>query len=541
MSVCLAHLVDQPPRLECDLSYTATRSRLLFGFNAMTKTAKRSLLIVSAAVLVAAGAFVTVRLSAPPKNLRRALTQPPVTLSPLTQKYIRVNSSRVVLAHVRVIDGTGKPAVDDQNVAIEGGKIVAVQSGADVASSNGITVLDLRGYTVMPGIIGMHNHLYHIARPDLEANGDWEAPLLLPQMTFSSPRMYLAAGVTTMRTTGSVETYADLNLKKMIDSGLVPGPHIDVTGPYLEGPNPYLFMQMHQLTSPEDARRLVNYWADQGVTSFKAYMDITRDELKAAIEEVHKRGLKITGHLCSVTYPEAAALGIDDLEHGFYVNTQLDPGKQPDQCPKSGGKPTMEKMAPDSVEAKDLIATLVKAHVAITSTLPVFEHSLPGRPPLRPDMLDAMSPEARTAFLYARNRRAASPAGNSVEMFQRDMQLEHAFVQAGGLLLAGPDPTGNGGTLPGFSDQREIELLVEAGFTPVEAIKIATLNGATYMRRQDQIGSIAPGKNADIVVIKGNPAGKIDDIEKVEIVFKDGVGYDSQKLFASVRGCYGQY
>jgi len=109
------------------------------------------------------------------------------------------------------------------------------------------------------------------------------------------------------------------------------------------------------------------------------------------------------------------------------------------------------------------------------------------------------------------------------------------------LLLAGPDPTGNGGTLPGFSDQREIELLVEAGFTPVEAIKIATLNGATYMGRQDQIGSIAPGKNADIVVIKGNPASKIDDIEKVEIVFKDGVGYDSQKLFDSVRGRYGQY
>ncbi len=465
----------------------------------------------------------------------------PPSLSKLTQKYVRVNSPRVVLTHVRVIDGTGKAAVDDQNVVIEAGKIAAVQPGADVAASDGTTVLDLRGYTVMPGIVGMHNHLYHIARPDLQANGDWEAPLLVPQMTFSSPRLYLAAGVTSMRTTGSVETYADLNLKKMIDSGLVPGPHIDVTGPYLEGPNPYLFMQMHQLTGPDDARRLVNYWADQGVTSFKAYMDITREELKVAIEEAHKRGLKITGHLCSVTYPEAAALGIDDLEHGFFVNTQLDPGKQPDQCPKTGGGPTMEKMAPDSAEAKDLIATLVKAHVAITSTLPVFEHSVPGRPPLRPDMLDAMSPEARTAFLYARNLRAARPAGNSAEMFQRDMQLEHAFAQAGGLLLAGPDPTGNGGTLPGFGDQREIELLVEAGFTPVEAIKVATLNGATYMGKQDQIGSIAPGKNADLVVIKGNPASKIDDVEKVEIVFKDGVGYDSQKLFESVRGRYGQY
>src|SRR5664279_5208587 len=467
--------------------------------------------------------------------------QPVPTPSPLTQKYIRVNAPRTVLTHVRVIDGTGKPAVDDQNIVMEGGRIVSVQAGVDVPQSSGVTVLDLRGYTVMPGIVGMHNHLFHIARPDLQANGDWENPLLVPQMTFSAPRLYLAAGVTTMRTTGSVETYADLNLKKMIDTGLVPGPHIDVTGPYLEGPDAYLFMQMHQLGSPDDARKLVSYWADQGVTSFKAYMYITREELKAAIEEAHKRGLKVTGHLCSVTYPEAAALGIDDLEHGFMVNTQLDPGKLPDQCPKSGGKPTLEKMAPDSPEAKDLIATLVKAHVAVTSTLPVFEHSVPGRPPLRPDMLDAMSPEARTAFLYARNRRAVSPAGNSAEMFQRDMQLEHAFAQAGGLLLAGPDPTGNGGTLPGFGDQREIELLVEAGFTPVEAIKVATLNGATYMGRQDQIGSIAPGKNADLVVVKGNPASKIDDIEKVEIVFKDGVGYDSQKLFDSVRGRYGQY
>jgi imidazolonepropionase-like amidohydrolase len=442
---------------------------------------------------------------------------------------------------VRVIDGAGNPAVEDRNVVIEAGKIAAVLPGEDLAKTDGVTVLDLRGYTVMPGIVGMHNHLYHISRPNLQANGEWEAPLLVPQMTFSSPRMYLAAGVTTMRTTGSVETYADLNLKKMIDSGLVPGPHIDVTGPYLEGANPYVFMQMHQLTGPDDARAMVNYWADQGVTSFKAYMDITRDELKVAIDEAHKRGLKITGHLCSVTYPEAVALGIDDLEHGFFVNTQLDPDKQPDKCPKTVGDATLKRMTPESPEAKELIATLVKAHVAITSTLPVFEHGVPGRPPLRPDMLDTMTPEARTAFLYARNRRAVAPPSNFPELFKRDMQLEHDFAQAGGLLLAGPDPTGNGGTLPGFGDQREIELLVEAGFTPVEAIKVATLNGAIYLGRDKEIGSVAAGKNADLVVIKGNPASRIEDVEKVEIVFKDGIGYDSQKLFESVRGRYGQY
>jgi imidazolonepropionase-like amidohydrolase len=121
------------------------------------------------------------------------------------------------------------------------------------------------------------------------------------------------------------------------------------------------------------------------------------------------------------------------------------------------------------------------------------------------------------------------------------MDLERAFVAAGGLLLAGSDPVGTGGLIPGFGDQREIELLVEAGFAPVQAIRIATLNGAIFLGRQDQIGSIAAGKNADLVVMKGDPATRIADIENVEIVFKDGVGYDTNKLLDSVKGHYGEY
>jgi hypothetical protein len=285
----------------------------------------------------------------------------------------------------------------------------------------------------------------------------------------------------------------------------------------------------------------VNYWADEGATSFKAYMNITRDELKAAIDAAHKRGLKVTGHLCSVTYPEAADLGIDDLEHGFFVNTQLDPDKKPDECSKDAGTPTLMAMDPNGDAAKQLIAKLVQKKVAVTSTLPVFEHMVPNRPPLQQRVLDAMTPQARQRFMLSRNRRAGSQDAKYAAAFRRDMDLERAFVAAGGLLLAGPDPTGNGGTLPGFADQREIELLVEAGFTPVEAIKIATWNGALYLGRQDHIGSIAQGKNADIVVVKGNPAAKIDEIENVEVVFKDGIGYDPTKLLEAVRGHYGEY
>lgn len=463
--------------------------------------------------------------------------------SKTVKEFVRVNAPKVILTHVRVIDGTGAAAVEDQNVVIEGGKIRTIEPGAEVAGSADTTVVDLHGYTVMPGIVGMHNHLFYIARPNLNSQWKSDAPLLVTQMTFSAPRLYLAGGVTTMRTTGSVEPYADLNLKRDIDAGKLPGPHIDVTGPYLEGAESY-FLQMPHLTGPDDARQTVDYWADRGVTSFKAYMNITRAELKAAMDAAHKRGIKVTGHLCSVTYKEAAELGIDDLEHGFFANTQLDPGKKPDVCSDSMGEFTLEHMAPGSAEAKDLIDTLVKHHVAITSTLPVFEGEAGGgRPPIRQQVLDAMTPEAREAFFYLRQRPASRPAPKTdgAMLFKRDMELERAFVAAGGLLIAGPDPTGDGDVVPGFGDQREIELLVEAGFSPLEAIKIATLNGAVYLGKEKEIGSIAAGKNADLVVIKGDPSKQISDVENVEIVFKDGIGYDSRKLLDSVKGHYGEY
>jgi imidazolonepropionase-like amidohydrolase len=464
-------------------------------------------------------------------------------LSKSVQEFVRANAPKMVLTHVRIIDGTGVPAVEDQNVVIESGKITAIEKGADVAVDKNTVVLDLHGHTVMPGIVGMHDHLFYIVRPNLDSRRHFDDPVLVTQMTFSAPRLCLASGVTTMRTTGSVEPYADLNLKRDIDAGKLPGPHLDVTGPYLEGSQSY-FLQMPHLTGPDDARQTVEYWADRGVTSFKAYMNITRAELKAAIDEAHQRGVKVTGHLCSVTYKEAAELGIDDLEHGFFVNTQLDTDKKPDVCSQSEGDETLARMDPGTPEAKDLINTLINHHVAITSTLPVFEGDLGGgRPPLRQQALEAMTPQAREDFFLLRQRPASAPAPkiDPALLWKHDLQLEHAFFAAGGLLLAGPDPTGRGDVLPGFGDQRGIELLVEAGFSPVEAIKIATLNGAVYLGKDKQIGSIAAGKNADLVVIKGDPSKQISDIENVEIVFKDGVGYDSQKLLDSVRGRYGQY
>jgi imidazolonepropionase-like amidohydrolase len=443
-----------------------------------------------------------------------------------SSKYAGVSTPRIVLAHVEVIDGTGAAPVPDRNVVIENGKIAAIVAGADVLKADGTTVMDLHGCAVMPGIVGMHDHLYYFAFPNLAPDRSFDRPALTVEMTFSAPRLYLANGVTTIRTTGTYDPYAELKLKRDIDGGAVPGPHLDVTGPYLDN-----------LTA-EEARQTVAFWAERGATSFKAYKHISRAALQAAIDEAHKRGLKITGHLCSVTYEEAASLGIDDLEHGFFVNTALDPDKKPDTCSAAEGDFTLEHIS--AGDAGRLIALLVQHRVAITSTYLSTASAAAGHEPqMRPAVLQAMSPSARDAYLYWRNRVAAP--NNAALLLRRDMELERAFVAAGGLLLAGPDPVGIAGIVPGFSDHREIELLVEAGFSPVEAIRIATLNGATFLGRQDRIGSIAAGKNADLLVVKGDPATRISDIENVEIVFKDGVGYDPRKLLDSARGHYGEY
>jgi imidazolonepropionase-like amidohydrolase len=469
------------------------------------------------------------------------------TLGPQVRNYLRVSTPKVVLEHVQIIDGTGAPPSPDQNIYIEDGKISGISAGADQTSGESTTIIDLRGYSVMPGIVGMHNHLFYLARPNMGPDGSYDSPALFLEMSFSAPRLYLANGVTTMRTTGGVEPYTDLKLKRAIESGTFPGPHLDVTGPYLDGPGGNL--QMPELTGPEDARETVNFWADRGVTSFKAYAHITRQELSAAVKAAHKRGLKVTGHLCSVTYEEAVEIGIDNLEHGFFANTALDPDKKPDTCSASGGDYTLEHMIPGSAEADRLIAALIRHHVAVTSTLPGTASTLPGidasadgRPTTRSAALQSMSPSAREAYLYGRNRPAnKTTQAKTALLLRRDMDLERAFVAAGGLLLAGSDPVGVNGLIPGFGDQREIELLVEAGFAPVQAIRIATLNGAIFLGRQDQIGSIAAGKNADLVVMKGDPATRIADIENVEIVFKDGAGYDTNKLLDSVKGRYGEY
>ena len=460
------------------------------------------------------------------------LVADPPTLGPEVRAFVTVDRPIVALRHVRVIDGSGAPPREDQTLVIADGQIRAIGSAPATPVPEGALVMDLAGHTVLPGLVGMHDHLYY---PAPGAGG----PRLYPEHAFSFPRLYLAGGVTTIRTTGSIEPYTDLQLKKAIDAGKMVGPKVHVTGPYLEGEGAFT-PQMHELTGPADARAMVEYWADQGATSFKAYMHISRAELAAAIEAAHARGLKVTGHLCSIGFREAAALGIDDLEHGLVVDAELVPGKKPDECPAQ--KDVIRSLLAADVAGKEVqetIRTLVAKGVALTSTLPVFETLVPNRPPLRDRVLEVMTPEARSSYLERRARIGQEPDSPWPALFNKEMEFERAFAAAGGRLVAGLDPTGYGGVVAGFGSQRAVELLVEAGFTPVEAIRIATANGAELLGEADRVGTLAPGKQGDVVVVKGDPSVDIAALESVVVVFKDGIGFDPDKLVDSVRGSVG--
>jgi len=444
------------------------------------------------------------------------------TLSNAVRAYVSVEAPLIALTHVRVIDGTGAAPREDQTLILNNGVITTMGSSASTDVPAGAQTIDLTGKSVIPGLVMVHEHLYY-------PNG----PGVYGQLGESFSRLYLSGGVTTMRTGGNVNGFMDLNMMRLVDAGQKPGPAIDATAPYLNGPN--TFIQMRTLKGPEDARRQVQYWTDEGATSLKTYMQITRGELAAAINEAHRRGIKVTGHLCSVTYAEAANLGIDNLEHGFFAATDFVADKKPDECPgQAVGQKTIAALDENGAPFKALVQTLIKANVALTSTLTVFETFTPGRP--KPPGIEVLTPQLKEQFDQNYARTSLNKQSIYTTLFPKGMALERAFAKAGGLLIAGTDPTGGGGVIPGFANQRQVELLVDAGFTPLEAISIATLNGAKYLGRDKTVGSIAVMKQADLVVINGNPAANIGDIRKVETVFKQGVGYDPAKLIASVQG-----
>ena len=447
-------------------------------------------------------------------------------LSSKVQSFVKISDSEFVINNVRLIDGTGSLTQEDMSVIVKKGRIVSISKTNDIKHQSITKVIDGRGHTLIPGLVMLHEHMFY---PSGEGRYNTN------QVSF--PPLYLAGGATTIRTGGSVDTYTDLAISREISAGNIAGPDIDVTAPYLEGPGAFLYA-MPIISTPKEARNHVNFWADLGATSFKAYNWIDRKSLKSAIRAAHQRGLKVTGHLCSITYREAADMGIDNLEHGFYAATDWVLNKKLDECPR-GEDTRILDIDLNGSEFIELVDHLISRDVALTSTLAVLERWAPDRKPPPKGAHESILPQLRERFKENLKRRVESSGEKGTKLLNRYMAMEKAFYDAGGLLVAGTDPTGAGDVIPGYANQRTVQLLIEMGLSIEEAVKVCTYNGALYLERDGEIGTIEQGKRADMILIKGNPSIDIEAFRQMTIVFKNGIGYDSQKLFESVKGWVG--
>ncbi|GAA5176704.1 amidohydrolase family protein [Niveibacterium umoris] len=443
-------------------------------------------------------------------------------------KYVLFKGSKIALTHAELIDGSGGEVRKDQTVLIEDGLIKAVLPDGDARIPRDALVKDMSGHSLTPGFVMLHEHWFYPL-----ASGSYGA------MFETFPGLYLAGGTTTLRTAGSVSPYADLNTWKDIRAGKIVGPDMDVTAPFLNGKEAFVG-QMQRLETPAQATRMVDYWADEGASSYKGYMHLTRAQMKAIITAAHARGQKVTAHLCSLTYTEAADLGIDDLEHGFLVASDFVADKKPDVCP---GQDKVDKslnaLAADDPRMLALQQHLRERGVAITSTLTVFETFAAGRPLAPQGALDLLIPPLREAYVAQWSKIARKGKNLWTELLPKAMAWEKRYYDDGGLLVVGTDPTGFGGVVPGYSAVRAIELLLEAGFTLPQAIQVATHNGARYLQREASIGRIAPGLRADLVAFKGSLSADATALNKLTWTMKAGVAYDSPQIIAANKGQVG--
>ena len=445
------------------------------------------------------------------------------------KEFVKIPAGIIVLTDVKIIDGTGGPSKEHQSLRLSNDRIEALGNSKDITIPAGATVINCSGKTIIPGLVMLHEHLYYTS--------PLQAFFNIAEMPFTFPRLYLAAGVTTMRTAGSIEPQTDLNLKRLVTEGKLTGPDMDVTAPYIERKG-FDIPSLNVIKDTAEAAASVAFWSAKGCTSFKMYMHATKEDLAVVVREAHLRGLKVTGHIGAITYREAAEAGIDNLEHGFMASTDFVPGKKENELP-SGARKSLAELDVNSSQLKDLMQLLIRKKVAITSTLPVFEPYTErenihggGEGALLPEILEGLTKD----WTASQHNDSASTM-----LFKKELAWEKQFYDAGGLLVAGTDPTGAGRTIAGYSDYREIELLAEAGFTTQQAIQICTRNGAIYLQRTNDIGTVETGKKADLVLINGDIEKDIKNIRRTEIVFKNGIGFDSGKMFESVKGKVGLY
>ncbi len=441
------------------------------------------------------------------------------TISDSLLPYVKYKSSIMVFTNATLVDGTGNPVKTNQTILVENGFFKVVGNTSTVTIPEGTSVIDLQGKTIIPGIVGMHNHL-HIPR--------------FPFVGDVASKLYLASGVTTIQTCGAASPEKELFLSQQIAQGKQVGPDIIPSAPFItgEGGNPNMII-------PRDKQHLrdtMQYWMGKGVKWFKVYRNTNPEDLKTILELAHANQAKVTGHLCSITFEEATNMGIDGIEHGLNSTSDFRTDKDYGRC--NGDREYMDELVINSPEVKRLQQLMLDKGVFLTSTPAIFESSIPNRAYADERSLHAMSPYLKNQ--YEERRKSFDTQLEDTtrnKRLKRILAFEYQFFKMGGLLCSGVDAGRH--VLPGFGDQRNYQLYIEAGFTTEEAIQVMTGNGAKALGRTD-IGTIEPGKRADFVILNGDLQDDATIIKNVEIVFKEGIGFNPELILKTTNSQFGK-
>lgn len=416
-------------------------------------------------------------------------TQPPSIGRINNQTLIKNNDGGItILKGATLIDGTGALPKSNTTIAINGSKIVYVSNGNatnnyNLPSSAVMKVINLTGKYVIPGLFDMHAHVANVLKNSYNQS---ESEYML--------HMLLAYGVTTIRNPGG-PTEQSVALKENVSEGKITGPQVFTAGQLLNTPQiPIPFIEK-QVETEQDVRQEVSSQAAAGVDFVKLYVGLTPELVQAAIDEAHSQGIRVIGHLYLTNWTQAANLGIDALTHGVPVSPFLLSKENQQKFFKAGNSPFNHFLWLDLVdlngpEVKEMIKALVNHKIAVDPTLDIYEAMIKAEP--------------YNQYLWSK-------------ILQLTKMLYDNHVK----ILSGTDIP-NFELVPGASLHHELELLVEAGITPLEVIKIATANGAQALDILDEVGTIEAGKQADIIILSANPEDDISNTKKIEAVMDDG-------------------
>jgi imidazolonepropionase-like amidohydrolase len=438
----------------------------------------------------------------------------------LAQEKQEVYQRTLAFTHVTVIDATGAPMKRDMTVVITGDRITLVGETGRIRLPEGAQVVDSTSKFLIPGLIDMHTH--GVAQMNL--------PLAL----------YIANGVTTIRDTGGDVTLLRLT-REQISLGKRFGPRLFFAGQIIDG-NPPVWPDGSILAdSLERAESAVNFLVDQGVDFIKTYNNITEPVLKTIIHTAHRRGIPVIGHVPrSITMTRAVELGVDGLEHVRITGREmlpLDEANKIDFLPYARREILLwQQFDLESQRMRKLVSLLAQKKVFLNPTLVVEEDTFVI--PLEDKIKHAnnrflptkLFEEWSTApisdvFKIPPELRAAALSG-----FDKRKRFVGMCNRAGVRIIAGSDGIGPGNLLPGFGLHRELELLVESGLSPMQALQTATINAAQALRKDKELGTIEAGKLADLIILEADPLKDISNTRKISAVVANGRLLDGKAL-----------